>query len=174
MESSIRCMTRKERCELFEKNGFKYNPETGEITGRRGKVITSKRNGYIYLGFKHNKKLINLMGAQFAWWIYYKEIHEGEEFVIDHQDRNPSNNRISNLRLATQLENNINMDRIENCKGYTFHNQAKKWLSRIIVDGEQKYLGGFDTEQEAREAYLAALEFYYPDRYTILKNKNML
>ena len=166
-------MTREEKCKLFETKGFKYNLETGVITGIRGKVITGKSQGYIYLGIRLNGKIVSLSGHHFAWWMSYREV-PNEDLVIDHIDRDPSNNRITNLRVTTQQENTINSDRIENCKGYDFYKPTGKWRAQIKVDCKLKYLGYFSTEEEARQAYLAALAFHYPDRYTILKNINKL
>jgi hypothetical protein len=173
METTIINMTRKERCKLFYERGFRYNPETGEITGISGKVITANSRGYIHLGIRLDGKQIKLYGHQFAWWMSYREVPD-EDLVIDHIDRDPSNNRITNLRVTTHQENIINSDWVENCKGYCFRKMSSKWLAYIYVDRKQKFLGLFDTEEEARQAYLTALEFYYPDKYTILKNKNML
>jgi hypothetical protein len=174
METTIINMTRREKCKLFYERGFRYNPETGEITGISGKVITANSRGYIHLGIRLDGKQIKLYGHQFAWWMIYREIHEDDVLVIDHDDRDPSNNRITNLRITTHQENIINCDWVENCKGYDFYKRSGKWRAYIYVDGKQKHLGYFDTEEEARQAYLAALAFHYPDRYETLKNKNML
>ena len=167
-------MTRKERCELFYEKGYRYNPETGEITGIRGKVVTAKRYGYIYLAVTLDEKHIKLYGHQFAWWSYYQKIHENDILSIDHDDRVKTNNRISNLKLKPYRDNNLNRDWIENCKGYTFYKRNGKWRAQIRIERERKHLGYFDTEQEAREVYLTALKNYYPDRYETLKNINKL
>ena len=167
-------MTRLEKCRLFEEKGYRYNPETGVITGIRGKVITAKKQGYIYLAITLDGKHIQLRGHQFAWWSHYRVIHEGDELVIDHIDRDPSNNRLTNLRISTQQKNTINSDRIENCLGYYFNEQNRKWLARIQVEGKLKHLGYFPTEEKAREAYLAALAYYYPDRYETLQEKGLI
>lgn len=76
---------------------------------------------------------------------------------IDHIDRNPSNNCISNLRPATTQTNHFNM----NAKGYSWHKRDKKWHARIKLDGKKIHLGYFDIEEEARQAYLDAKEIYH-------------
>jgi len=167
-------MTRLEKCRLFEVKGFTYNPETGEITGIRGKVITRKHTqGYIFLAIELDGKNITLRAHQFAWWMYYREVPD-EDLVIDHIDRNKTNNRITNLRITTQQENRINCDWVENCKGYYFYKRTGKWKAYIWVNKKQINLGYFSTEEEARQAYLTSFQFYYPDRYEILKNKGIL
>ena len=174
INNKTRKMTRQEKCELFEAKGFKYDPETGEITGIRGKVITRKHTqGYIFLAIVLDGKNITLRAHQFAWWISYREVPD-EDLVIDHIDRDPSNNRISNLKLKTQQENVINSDRVENCKGYYYSKQFGKWIPYVWVNKKQINLGYFSTEEEARQAYLDAFKSCYPERYEILKNKDLL
>jgi hypothetical protein len=169
-------MTRKEKCELFYEKGYRYNPETGEITGFYGRKITTKHSqGYIQLGIAKDGKHINLLAQHFAWWSFYGEIVEdNKDLVIDHDDRIKDNNKISNLKLTTQFKNVVNCHKIENCRGYSFCKRSRKWKSSIQVEGKLKHLGYFDTEKEAREAYLTALAYYYPDRYKILEEKGLL
>ena len=73
--------------------------------------------------------------------------------VIDHRDGNPSNNRVENLRVTTQQGNNWNMTR---AKGYSWNKKNKKWRAYIKVNSKAIYLGYFETEEEARQAYLDA------------------
>ena len=67
---------------------------------------------------------------------------------IDHIDGDRQNNKLSNLRTATPLENQRNLKRHRgNSSGFTgvqyrpLHN--KPWSARISVRGELKYLGSF-------------------------------
>jgi len=78
---------------------------------------------------------------------------ENLEDVIDHRDGNPSNNRIENLRITTGQGNDWNRTR---AKGYSWNKHSKKWEAQIKVNGRHIHLGLFDTEEQAREAYLAA------------------
>ena len=76
---------------------------------------------------------------------------------IDHIDRDTSNNSINNLRVVSQKQNNFN----KNGKGYYWHNNSNKWLAKIGIDGKSQYIGYFDVEQDARNAYLAAKKLYH-------------
>ena len=69
---------------------------------------------------------------------------------IDHIDRNKSNNHISNLRVATKSENGQNRD----AKGYTYDKLTNKYKAQIMINGKIKYLGCYDTPEEARDVYL--------------------
>tara|TARA_R110000868_G_C10462379_1_gene727516 strand:+ start:35 stop:547 length:513 start_codon:yes stop_codon:yes gene_type:complete len=88
---------------------------------------------------------------------------ENLEDVVDHRDGNPSNNRIENLRVTTKQGNSWNQVR---AKGYTWHERAQKWQAQIEVKGKKFFLGLFDTEEEARQSYLAAKLIYHviPER----------
>ena len=68
--------------------------------------------------------------------------------VIDHIDNEPTNNHISNLRNVTQQENQFN----RTCKGYYF--DRGKYVAQIYLNGKQIYIGRYDTEDDARQAYL--------------------
>lgn len=78
---------------------------------------------------------------------------------IDHKDRNKTNNKIYNLKLATHQQNQFNKD----VKGCTFIKETGKWRSRIYRDKTPIHLGYFDTEKEAHEAYLKAKPIYHCD-----------
>jgi hypothetical protein len=75
---------------------------------------------------------------------------------IDHIDDNKSNNRIENLRLVTAQVNC--RDRDKHAKGYSWDKHNKTFNARIKRNGKLKHLGCFETEEEAREAYVDALK----------------
>ena len=78
----------------------------------------------------------------------------------DHKNLTKSDNWISNLRPATDLENQKNTGKQSNntsgFKGVCWEKQAKKWKARCVVNGKDHYLGLFDVAAEAsavREAF---------------------
>lgn len=85
---------------------------------------------------------------------------------VDHINGNGKDNRLSNLRPCTRYENMHNtLPHSDNAysewKGVSFDPKAKarKWYARIYVNGKSIWLGSFESEREAAEAYLfAALE----------------
>ena len=145
-------MTRLERIELAIEKGFTYDEVTGKIYGVRGKEIKSKINGYIRLYIRNGKKELYLYGHQFAFYYKYKKIVE----QIDHINGTKDDNRICNLREVTHQQNQHNQ---KNAKGY-YHN-GYSYCSKIALNGKSIYLGSFDTEEEASQAYLEAKEKYH-------------
>jgi hypothetical protein len=80
------------------------------------------------------------------------EMHHGpipEGMVIDHINCDKMDNRVENLRAVTRRANSLN--RKKHPKGA--YRQGKKWVAQIRVNYENIYLGRFDTEEEAHEAY---------------------
>ena len=76
---------------------------------------------------------------------------------VDHINRNPLDNRIENLRVLTNQQNQFNTK----AKGYCWSKKANKWHAQITVNDKHKYLGSFTEEADARQAYLNAKELYH-------------
>ena len=74
---------------------------------------------------------------------------------IDHIDRNKQNNNMNNLRIVSHQENQFN--KVSN--GYTI--RGNKYQVRIKLNHQETHIGTFDTEEEARNAYLQAKEKYH-------------
>jgi len=81
-----------------------------------------------------------------------------EDLQVDHIDGNKLNNKLENLRMVTGQKNQWNR---RGAKGYCWNKRAEKWMARIALNSKNKYLGSFDTEAEAREAYLEAKKIYH-------------
>jgi len=140
---------------------FNYDPETGLFYWKNppkpnhkrllGKVAGNLDKGYINI--KVNKKLWR--AHRLAWMFIYGK--DPADKQIDHINNNKSDNRINNLRLVTNSQNQMNLpDSCSKGKGYTYLEHLQKWKAAIKVNGVTTYLGLFDTAEEARQAYLNA------------------
>ena len=112
--------------------------------------------GYIQINLRDDNSNIKLFKLH---RIVYKAYHPEWDIMdtcgdnsIDHIDRDKINNHIDNLRVVTNQENQFNRD----VKGCYYNKQRKKWQSQISLNGKTKNLGRYETEQEARQAYVEA------------------
>jgi hypothetical protein len=96
-----------------------------------------------------------------AWLWMTGEWPSGE---VDHKDRDRSNNRWLNLRLASPSENKCNIGKLSNnstgYKGVCFQPRAthRPYTAEIRFKGVRRYLGSFRTAEEAHAAYRRAAE----------------
>lgn len=97
-------------------------------------------------------------------WIY----HNGdipENMQIDHINGDGQDNRIENLRVATDQENKRNRVKQQSFssifKGVNYDIARGKWKAEMRVDNRSVFLGRFDTEQEAYDTYCNAAKKLY-------------
>ena len=88
-----------------------------------------------------------LLAHRVVWELTHGPIPDG--MVIDHINRNPSDNRIENLRCVTQAVNLTNVPVRSHCKSgekyVNFEPRTGRWQLRI----KRKSYGTFDTIAEA-------------------------
>ncbi len=81
----------------------------------------------------------------------------GRGVLVDHTDRNPRNNRRSNLRPASKSQNAQNTGLRPNnrtgFKGVSFDRQTGRYRASIKSNGRSVNLGRHDTAEDAAKAY---------------------
>ncbi len=142
------------RCILAKSRGYVYCEVTGLVTTPLGNIANRKTNGYIFFSVREGKKRFNLNVHIYGWFHKYNEVVD----YLDHKNCIRSDNRIKNLRSVTSQQNHFNNSV---AKGYCFDKSRNKWLATIKLNGVQKNLGRFNSEKEARKAYLNAKKIYH-------------
>ena len=157
-----------------------YNPDTGKLywkerdlssfTNKRvGKTWNSRYAGQEALTYEHVSGYrqgmvlgICLKAHRVAWAIFHGAWPV--EF-LDHSNCDKSDNRMTNLRLASKPQNGWNVGRpstnTSGYKGVTLLAQTGRWRARITVNGEVNYLGCFDNPELAHAAYCKAAKKYH-------------
>lgn len=131
--------------EHFRQEGA-WKRATNHYAGRPAGTLSVL--GYIDVSLDNRRHKVHRL----AWALHYGEY---PKHVIDHIDLNKGNNRISNLRDVTDLQNSKGMTMPSSNKseviGVSWFAIQKRWRSRISVDGKCLFLGYFDTKAEAAE-----------------------
>lgn len=85
-----------------------------------------------------------------------------EEYQIDHVNNVRTDNRLENLQYLPKIDNI--RKRKMNCNGRPIKGYSKngnKYEARIIHLGQNIYLGRYDNEEDARQAYIDAKLKYH-------------
>lgn len=83
-------------------------------------------------------------------------LNVSDERIIDHKNRDKTDNRKTNLRIANKQQNSINRDAGRNSvtgvKGVSKSANGEKYTARICKDGRTIYIGTYNTLEEASQA----------------------
>jgi len=143
-----------------------YDPATGEfiwlVRPSKRYMLGSKagafRRGYWGIAINGRAYLAHRLA-----WLHVTGEWPPEQ--IDHIDMDRSNNRYSNLRLATRSQNYMNRRAYSNnslgIKGVCLSKGGKKYRANIYYRGKQICLGYYHTVKEAAEAHrLGAIKYH--------------
>lgn len=139
-----------------------YEPDTGVFRWRKnrkkctagGIAGSQRKDGYISIKVDYNRYFAHRLA-----WFYSHVKWPAEE--VDHINRSPGDNRLSNLRLATRSQNATNRKRQSNnasgFSGVSFHRASGKWHARVRLDGRDIHLGLFTEPGDAAMAVMSAV-----------------
>jgi hypothetical protein len=138
-----------------------YDRETGLFTDHEGRVRgTLNKKGYLVLTV-----LGRTCRAHRLAWLYEKGEWPADQ--IDHINGVKNDNRIANLREATNRQNVQNRPAQANNKlgirGVRQHPRTKLYEAWIWVNGKRTFVGCFKDPQLAGEAYAKAARKHFGD-----------
>lgn len=147
------------------KESIEYNPKTGVFVWKNISKHHSEKLGKkcgVWLKSKNKEYLVIQIAKKkwrahrLAWYIYYGYIPN----VIDHINGDTRDNRISNLRDVTNLENaqnhllrDISKKKSKLPIGVRETNSGR-FCARIRVNGTCITIGTYDTPEMAHDAYM--------------------
>jgi hypothetical protein len=147
--------------DLFEyRDGHIYWREI--INGRKDKQPAGRINGRGYRIIS----IWNREAKKYKVYLVHRVIflmqHGYLPKVLDHIDGDKDNNKISNLREATQSQNmynrKINKNNTSGYKGVKWSKQKKKYIGMIKTNGKEYYVGAFNLAEEAAKAVIKLRE----------------
>ena len=142
-------------CELVEL--LVYNPSNGFFTWKQdqGRIRLGatagslRKDGYLQIMLNHKLYLAHRLA-----WFYITQEWPTEQ--IDHVNKNRSDNRLCNLRLATNKQNGENLPmlctNVSGHRGVSWDTSRKKWKAQIKHHGRNIFLGRFESLTDAAEA----------------------
>ena len=138
---------------------FKYDEVNGgvvRINDKEGGTSTTESYGYLVRMVTIDSVRQQCKEHRLVYLLHNPDMDHS--LTIDHINGDKKDNRIENLRLVTCQHNHFNRT---NAKGFNWHVGSKKFRARLVVDGEEKHLGVYDTILDARAAYLRGKKKYH-------------
>jgi len=114
--------------------------------------------GYYHLSLNKETRRKNYDVHTLVWDAFGNHKRNGRILQVDHIDNNKLNNCIDNLQLLTNRENCskgiiARGNTTSKYLGVGWNKNTKKWRAKILINGKQKHLGLFNSEQEASKSY---------------------
>ena len=120
---------------------------------RNRKVGSTDKDGYLVIMIARKTYKAHRLA-----WLYVNGAWPAGQ--IDHINGVKSDNRICNLREATNAQNAVNTGVIKTntsgLKGVSYSSSHRKFRAQIMRGGRNRTIGLFDSAQAAHEAYAKA------------------
>ena len=141
---------------------FDYDPESGELRWRIKPARNTEAGDVAGCTSNHGYRVVKYKSRRYSihriiWLMVHGKFPPNE---IDHINGVRDDNRLSNLRAATLLENQRNQKLPSNSKsgvmGVHWQTARNKWHASIRVNYKLIYLGIYEILQDAVDARKAA------------------
>lgn len=121
-----------------------------------GKVAGSKqRSGHVRVEINDSM----YMAHRIIWKLAYGTIPDTMQ--IDHVDGDPSNNKLDNLRLVTNTQNQLNRKADKGRKYKGVYKSRDKFKAEITTAEGRVFLGVYGTPEDAARAYNEAAKEHH-------------
>lgn len=123
-------------------------------------------NGYLSVGLTNNRIRTTYFIHHLVADYFLEEQRNGWKRVVNHKNFIKTDNRVGNLEITTQRKN-TNRKHCNSSSKYTgvsWQKNAKKWSCQMHINGKTKYLGLFECEIKASEAYQKKLKEILTDK----------
>lgn len=128
--------------------------------GTRAGTVDGK--GYRSIQFCLEGKPVAFKEHRLAW-LYIHGAWPADQ--LDHINGDRADNRIANLRPATNSLNmanrKLNANSKSGVKGVCFHRGSQRWRARLQFDGKRIHLGDYLNKEAAEIAYAAAAQRHF-------------
>lgn len=98
-------------------------------------------------------KRVTVLAHRIVWAVAFRDYPKTD---IDHVNNDPTDNRISNLRLATRGQNADNAARRKPGLKGAYRGKNGRWVSAVWDGVRLKHLGTFPSQEQAHAAWLNA------------------
>ena len=134
---------------FYYSNGNLYRKKTTQKNVQiHKKVGTVNTAGYVVVNLHNKVYLVHRL----IFWMQHKYLPK----YIDHIDGNRSNNKLHNLRSATNQQNICNAKLRKNStsgiKNVRWEERLKKWSVRFTVNYKPKHIGVYSELEDAIQA----------------------
>jgi hypothetical protein len=120
-----------------------------------------RARGYVVIAITIDCLCKKYAAHRLAWLYVHGNLPSS---AIDHTNRIKTDNRINNLRLATDSQNKYNTalrkDNASGATGVYWHKGKGKWRCEFQFEGKKNHLGYFDNFEDAKAAYVSTSVCY--------------
>jgi hypothetical protein len=133
---------------------YKGKNEIGYLTP------TLMKNGYLVVMLSGKNKRVLKYVHHLVAESFMGHIKKSRMIVINHRNLIKTDNRLDNFNIITQRDNSDqrHLPSSSNYVGVSWNKKLNKWISKINIKSKKIYLGAFDLEIEAHNAYQEKLK----------------
>ena len=134
----------------------------GGLKKIKEKIINLEKTNkdYLRVSLSKNGKIKRYSVHQLVAMAFLNHKPCGYELVVNHKNFIKNDNRLDNLEIITQRENSNRKHIKSNSKYIGVYKSWNKWRADIRIDNKTVYIGNYNTQEEAKDAYQKKLKEY--------------